>query len=146
MRRRGHEPEGVERGGGDQPDGDLADVQVSCRGMFQIIQSNDGREAHRQHMGDHGGVIEPSAAAHCSIGGRRGFEPSGAGQRGLEVPLPGHEGGLQRILARPSADGHWPGVGEDCLEGHQRGVDRKVAFLAFLVRFLAGNLSLTSEA
>ena len=25
--------------------------------MFQIIQSHDGREAHRQHMGDHGGVI-----------------------------------------------------------------------------------------
>ena len=32
-------------------------MQVSCRGMFQIIQSHDGREAHRQHMGDHGGVI-----------------------------------------------------------------------------------------
>ena len=48
----------MERRGGDQPDGDLADVQVSCRrGMFQIIQSHDGREAHRQHMGDHGGVI-----------------------------------------------------------------------------------------
>ena len=89
LRRRGHEPEGVERRGGDQPDGDLADVQVSCRGMFQIIQSHDGREAHRQHMGDHGGVIVNIIADMF-----RGF------------PMMSHTGILARNSATRSSFGH----------------------------------------
>ena len=65
-------------------------MQVSCRGMFQIIQSHDGREAHRQHMGDHGGVIVNIIADMF-----RGF------------PMMSHTGTLGRNNLERSSNGFW---------------------------------------
>lgn len=56
--------------------------------MFQIIQSHDGREAHRQHMGDHGGVIVNIIADMF-----RGF------------PMMSHTGTLGRNSAKRSSNG-----------------------------------------
>ena len=58
--------------------------------MFQIIQSHDGREAHRQHMGDHGGVIVNIIADMF-----RGF------------PMMSHTGTLGRNSAKRSSNGFW---------------------------------------